>query len=108
MPLFAESGGYRLAEHLRRIWQQPALGYGIAFTAFALATGARWAFHSSFTSPLPWLPPYPAAGQRESWSPFCPRLPGQSQQSKSVPTTADFPWVLTATCDTCASWLALA
>ena len=60
MPLFPESGGYRLAEHLRRIWQQPAVGYGIAFTAFALATGARWAIEGQVPGRIPFISYFPA------------------------------------------------
>lgn len=58
MPLFAESVG--LAERLHRIRQQPAVGYGVAFTVFALASAARWAIEGQVPGRVPFIFYFPA------------------------------------------------
>jgi PAS domain S-box-containing protein len=60
MPLFAESDGYRLAECLRHLRQQPFLAYGIALAAFALATLGRWAIEGYVPGRIPFIFYFPA------------------------------------------------
>lgn len=60
MALFAESAGYRLAERLQRLRQQPLPAYGTAFAAFVAATLARWAIEDFVPGQVPFIFYFPA------------------------------------------------